>query len=175
MFGTSRPSTKMPEPTPVPRVSTITTPRLPWPAPKRISATPAASASLTTQVRRLNALLKAAWASKPIQSGSTLAAVLVTPLITGAGKPTPIAWITGTGCPAAAAAEFAARIRRPTTRPAEATTTPGLDGIGVRTRIRSPTSSPVLTSTTAALIPVPPTSTPIASSGSCISCLHDQK
>ena len=47
VFGTSVPSTNTPDPTPVPRVRKITTPGRPAPIPKRISAMPAASASLT--------------------------------------------------------------------------------------------------------------------------------
>ena len=54
VFGTSTPSLNMPEPRPVPRVSTNTTPRSPRPAPKRISARPAASASLRTTTGRLH-------------------------------------------------------------------------------------------------------------------------
>ena len=41
-------------------------------------------------------------------------------------------------------------------------TASGVDGDGVGTRIRSDRSRPLSTSTTAALIPLPPTSTPMA-------------
>ena len=43
-----------PEPTPVPRVRKMTTPGLPAPTPKRISAMPAASASLTMLTGRFS-------------------------------------------------------------------------------------------------------------------------
>ena len=52
VFGTRTPSTNSADPRPVPRVSTNTVPVLPRPAPKRISATPAASASLTIVTSR---------------------------------------------------------------------------------------------------------------------------
>jgi hypothetical protein len=46
--------------------------------------------------------------------------------------------------------------------PIEAMTASGVEGMGVATRIRSLRNRPASTSTTAALIPLPPTSTPMA-------------
>ena len=51
---------------------------------------------------------------------------------------------------------------RRTSRVIEAITASGVDGFGVGTRRRSERSRPASTSTTAALIPLPPTSMPIA-------------
>ena len=47
-------------------------------------------------------------------------------------------------------------------RATEARTASGVDGDGVATRIRSDRNRPDSTSTTAALMPLPPTSMPIA-------------
>ena len=85
------------------------------------------------------------------------AADLVTPLITTDGTPTP----TGTLGRQAAAA-FAAR---DTVRAIDVTILAGVDGVGVATRSRGEISSPFATSTTPTLIPLPPTSTPIATVG----------
>src|SRR5574338_168233 len=51
---------------------------------------------------------------------------------------------------------------RRTSRAIDALTRSGVDGCGVRTRSRSERKRPDSTSTTAALIPLPPTSTPMA-------------
>src|SRR4051812_41010237 len=89
----------MPLPIPVPKVSRITTPDTPRAAPKRTSARPAASASLSTVTSRPVALENTASTSVPIQDGSTLAADRATPLLITAGKvaptgPVQFAWVT---------------------------------------------------------------------------------
>ena len=53
VFGTRTPSLNTPDPTPVPRVRKMTTPGWSLPTPKRISAIPAASASLMIDDRAL--------------------------------------------------------------------------------------------------------------------------
>ena len=83
-----------------------------------------------------------------------LAAVFVTPSMTTHGTPTPTGTLDGTP-PAALAA-------RVTVRAIAVTIRGGVDGTGVTTRRRGATSSPRATSTTPTLIPLPPTSTPIA-------------
>ena len=81
---------------PVPSVIMITTPRLSLPAPKRISATPAASASFISVTGRPSVSLNSLSASSPIQLLSMLAAVCTTPRITTPGKVTPIGpWTSG--------------------------------------------------------------------------------
>ena len=128
-------------------------PRWPMPAPKRISATPAASASFTRWTGRPSTRSIAVSASKSTQPGSTFAALLVMPSMTTAGKPTP----TGTRSSSSTSAVIFLTIRA-----IDAMTAAGADGCGVGTRWRSPSSSPVSRFTAAALIPLPPTSTPIA-------------
>ena len=58
-----------------------------------------------------------------------------------------------------------ARLRQPLRRAGRSrrSTASGVDGFGVATRSRSPRNRPASTSTTAALIPLPPTSMPMAS------------
>ena len=74
----------------------ITTPRLSLPAPKRISATPAASASFIIVTGRPSVSLNSLSASSPIQVLSMLAAVCTTPRITTPGNVTPIGpWTSG--------------------------------------------------------------------------------
>src|ERR1700704_2028387 len=85
------------------------------------------------------------------------AADLVTPAMTTDGTPTP------TGVPAGTPP--APLIARVTVRAIARTTSDGVDGLGVRTRRRGATSTPFSTSTTPTLIPLPPTSTPIATVG----------
>ena len=58
MLGTSLPSRNSPDPIPVPNVSMMTTPSRPRPTPYRISASPAASASLITCTGRPDAAVK---------------------------------------------------------------------------------------------------------------------
>src|SRR4029079_1725037 len=82
------------------------------------------------------------------------AAVISTPPMATPGSPIP----TGVSFP-----NSSALARRRTSRPIEALTRSGVDGVGVGTRRRSDTSCPVVVSTTAALMPLPPTSTPTAS------------
>src|SRR5258705_10348923 len=83
-----------------------------------------------------------------------LAAVLVTASITTQGTPPPTGMVDGTP-PAALTA-------RVTVRAIAVTIRAGVDGTGVTTLRRGATSSPSATSTTPTLIPLPPTSTPIA-------------
>ena len=78
-------------PMPVPSVIIITTPCLLRPAPKRISASPAASASLSTTNGRPTAVPRRFATSSPIHDLSTLAAVSATPPRTTAGNVAPTA------------------------------------------------------------------------------------
>ncbi len=122
------------EPRPVPRVSTKTTPRFPTPAPKRISATPAASASLTIETGRPRARPNSMPAGKSTQAGSMLAAERVTPSTTTDGMPIPI------GAAAASSLSGSPLTIRRTRRTVASTTASGRDGFGVAIRCRSPTS-----------------------------------
>ena len=90
VFGTSWPSVNSALPIPVPKVSRSTVPGTPAPAPNVTSATPAASASLSRLTSFPAALPSSARASSPIQAGSRLAAVRVTPPITTPGNVMPI-------------------------------------------------------------------------------------
>src|SRR5919106_2855142 len=83
-----------------------------------------------------------------------LAAVLSRPSIATPGRPTPIGASSGIGVALAS---------RRTSRTIDALTLSGVDGVSVGTRRRSERISPESTSTTAALMPLPPTSTPNAS------------
>ena len=148
VFGTRTPSRKSADPMPVPSVSISTVPTSPRPAPKRISARPAASASLPTISERPSASAKSVSAGVPIQDGSMLAAVLTTPSMITAGKPMPACSARGSSATSPAVALITAF---------------GVAGWGVGTRTRSVMSSPLVVSTTAALMPVPPTSMPINS------------
>src|SRR6188508_2027439 len=69
------------------------------------------------------------------------------------GRPTP------TGIESSRLPDLTSRFTR---REIEATIASGVEGTGVGTRSRSDVSRPVATSTTAALIPLPPTSIPMA-------------
>jgi hypothetical protein len=75
---------------PVPKVSMRTTPRRSRPAPYRISAMPAASASLSVSTVPGTSASSPASTSVPIQLLSTLAAVCATPFFITPGKVTPI-------------------------------------------------------------------------------------
>ena len=153
VFGTSTPSLKVPDPTPVPRVRKMTTPGWSLPTPKRISAIPAASASLMMKTGRLRTRVRRSTTGKSIQVGSMLAAVLRTPSMATPGRPIP------TGVASPSPLDFASRR---TSRAIEESTASGVAGIGVATRSRSERRRPASTSTTAALIPLPPTSMPMA-------------
>src|SRR5712691_889150 len=89
VFGTSTPWLNSALPIPVPKVSISTVPFSPIPAPNVISATPAASASFSTRTGLPAAWPNSAPVSIPIQAGSRLAAVLVTPSVTTPGKVMP--------------------------------------------------------------------------------------
>ena len=132
-------------PMPVPSVIIITTPRLLRPAPKRISASPAASASLSTTNGRPTAVLRRLATSSPIHDLSTLAAVSATPPRTTAGNVAP----TAPSPPNLA-----------TTWATTSATDAGTAGCGVSSRYRSAVSVPRSTSTGAPLMPVPPMSIP---------------
>jgi imidazole glycerol-phosphate synthase subunit HisF len=147
VFGTRMPRMNSALPIPVPKVSISTVPFSPTPAPNVISATPAASASFSTLTG-----LPAAWpnnsaASSPIQAGSMLAAVRVTPAVTTPGKVMPI----GPDQLNVAVSFFTT-----------SDTAWGSAGRGVSIFCRSASSLPVATSTGAALIPDPPMSMPSA-------------
>ncbi len=154
VFGTSRPSTNSADPMPVPSVRMRTVPVVSRPAPKRISASPAASASFVILTGRASSAAMAASAANPTQEESMLAAVIVTPPIVTDGIPTP----TGTSGPAPASCATLSTMSRMT-----AMHFWGVEGFGVLRRIRWLTSSPDSVSTTAVLMPLPPMSTPIAS------------
>ena len=128
MFGTSTPSMNMPEPMPVPNVSTMTTPCTPRPAPKRTSASPAASASLTTWTSGPQAAVNSASASVPSQALSTFAALWMTPWRTTPGNVTP----TGPCHPKCS-----------TSSATMGAIASGVAGCGVRILKRSAVSSPV--------------------------------
>ena len=149
-FGTSTPSTYRALPIPVPRVIMATTPAWPRPEPKRTSAIPAASASFITATGRPVTLEKKSTASTPIQVRSMCDAVSMTLPRTTAGTARP------TGPPVS---------MRSSTSPTTWATACGVAGDGVGTRIRSAASFPVAMSTGAALIPVPPMSTPTTRPG----------
>ena len=67
----------------------MTTPWRSLPIPKRISAMPAASASLTIVTGRPVALRSRSTTGKPIQVGSMLEAVIRVPSMVTPGRPTP--------------------------------------------------------------------------------------
>ena len=77
------------DPIPVPSVVTMTSPERPRAAPYRASASPAASASLTTWTSRPVASVKIASASVSTHDASMLAAEPTTPWRTIAGTVTP--------------------------------------------------------------------------------------
>ena len=147
VFGTSTPSVNSALPIPVPKVSISTVPFWPTPAPNVISATPAASASFSTLTWSPVARLNSAAASAPIQAGSRLAAVLVTPSMTTPGKVMP----TGPDQLNEAVICFTT-----------SATASGRAGRGVAIFCRSVTNLPVVTSTGAPLMPEPPMSMPSA-------------
>ena len=165
VFGTRVPSMKTPEPTPVPRVRKMTTPGSSLPTPNRISAIPAASASLMMNIGRLSVRVSRSTTGKSIHAWSMLPANLSTPPMVTPGRPIP------TGVVSASPPDLASRR---TSRAIDAMTASGVDGTGVATRSRSERRRPASMSTTAALIPLPPTSTPMAtrppaaSEGSCV-------
>ena len=68
----------------------MATPSRPLPAPKRISANPAASASLITVHGTPSCFENSPQASMPIQVESMFAAVRTTPVLTTPGTVTPI-------------------------------------------------------------------------------------
>ncbi len=145
MLGSRLPSTKMAVPMPVPKVSMMTTPSRRLPAPKAISANPAASASLSTRTGQPVVRSKRVTASTPIQESSTLAAVRTVRWWTMAGKVQPMA-----------PRHSKCRASCPTT----SATASGSEGSGVGMRWRGPASSPVARSTGAPLMPLPPMSMP---------------
>ena len=138
---------------PVPIVSSRTTPGCPRPAPKAISASPAASASLMTTTGRPRRSVSSCWTGASMNPGSTLAALSERPSLITAGKPAP-AFMSGVSQPPS--------VRRSQTRAVTSTTAVGVAGCGVFSRIRSETRRPSARSTTAPLMPVPPMSMPRA-------------
>ena len=145
MLGTSRPSRNSALPIPVPKVSSRTTPRTLRPAPNAISATPAASASLSTVTGRPSSAVNLAAASSPSQSGCRFAALPMTPWRTTPGKVTPTGSLP---------------FQLPATSTSAGSTASGVAGRGVSTRTRSSIRAPASTSTGAPLIPDPPMSMP---------------
>mmetsp|Transcript_32600 Transcript_32600/g.103885 ORF Transcript_32600/g.103885 Transcript_32600/m.103885 type:complete len:223 (-) Transcript_32600:254-922(-) len=146
VFGTRWPPVKRAVPSPVPMVTIMTLPLTPLPAPNRISAAPAASASLTTDTRSAPVYWRSStWMSWPIHDLSMLAAVHTLPWRTAAGKPQPMG-PSQSNCD--------------TSLPTVAQIASGVAGCGVSMRRRSASTSPVRMLTGAALHPVPPMSTP---------------
>ena len=133
------------EPIPVPNVIVRMTPDFPRAAPKRVSASPAASASFTMVTGQPVASLMIRDASALIHDLSTLAAVNTVPPLTTPGNVQPIGPVHSK-CFAISA----------TVMP----TASGVAGSGVSKRRRSVTRWPFLVSTTAPLMPVPPISIP---------------
>ena len=130
---------------PVPNVNISTVPWWLAPAPKDISARPAASASLIRDVLSPVASLNSPRVSTPIQDGSRLAAVSVTPSTTTPGNVIP------------------AGPRQPndsTSCPTVLATVSGTAGCGVSSLTRSASNLPWAVSTGAPLIPEPPMSMP---------------
>ena len=103
----------------------ITTPDTPFPAPNSISATPAASASLSTVTGAPIASLNSFPASVPIHDWSTLAAVHATPFFITAGNVAPVASF---------------QLKKLATSATTAATAGGVAGWGVRIRCRSASS-----------------------------------
>ena len=127
------PSMNTPDPTPVPRVRKMTTPGLPRPIPKRISAIPAASASLMIVTGRPitgSVVRRPGSRSTPDRC---CAADLSAPSMVTPGRPTP------TGVASPRPLDLASRL---TTRATEASTASGVDGWGVATRMRSDRNRP---------------------------------
>ena len=145
VFGTRMPWVNSALPIPVPKVSISTVPFSPTPAPNVISAIPAASASFSTRTGWPHARPNSAPVSSPIQAGSRLAAVLVTPSATTPGKVMP----TGPDQSKEAVSFFTT-----------SATASGTAGRGVSIFCRSASSLPAITSTGAALMPDPPMSMP---------------
>ena len=131
---------------PVPSVVTMTSPPRPIAAPYLTSASPAASASLTTCTSRPVAFVNSASASVPIQLASMLAAELTTPCRTTAGTVTPTEPVESSKLASSSA-----------NTPATAS---GVEGLGVLIRTRSAAKSPASRSTGAPLMPEPPKSMP---------------
>ncbi len=130
---------------PVPSVTTTTTPPFPRPAPNRISAIPAASASLRTTMSRMSRSANRAAASVPSQERRRFAALPITPPRTMPGNVMPI----GPSPPT-----------RSTTVATASATDLGDGREGVSMRVRSPSKAPVARSTRPPLIPLPPISIP---------------
>ncbi len=148
VLGTRLPFRNSALPMPVPKVSSVTTPDRFTPAPNRISARPAASASLSTTTWSLanpSRIANSAAASVLIHRLSTLAAVSAVPCFTTQGRVMP----TGPS-----QANFS------TISATTSATASGVDGCGVGMRRRSPSSAPASRSTRPPLMPEPPMSTP---------------
>ncbi len=133
---------------PVPRVVISTSPSLPLAAPNFTSATPAASASLTSTTGRPSRSEKIFSAGASIHDLSMFAAERVTPWVTTAGMVMPIG-------PSPIWSANSATISATT----EATFF-GVDSAGVGMRTRGAAKSPAVRSTRAPLIPEPPMSMP---------------
>jgi len=91
VFGISVPSRNSALPMPVPKVSIMIRPRWSRPAPKATSATPAASASLSTVTGLPRRSLNSCAAGASSQDLSTFAAVRTTPSTTTPGNVMPTA------------------------------------------------------------------------------------
>ena len=155
VFGTSTPSTNTPDPTPVPRVRKMTTPGLSFPTPKRISAIPAASASLMMKTGRLSSLPIRSTTGKSIQAGSMLRGGLQRAVDGHAGQAD-----ADRGRRRRGRSDLTRRLTSRRDRGDD-----GLRGRGHRASARGAAPSAAVrhsTSTTAALIPLPPTSMPMA-------------
>ena len=129
----------------MPNVSTITTPLRSWPAPNVISATPAASASLSTATSQPVAAVKSVSASTPIHDSSMFAALCTTPWRTTVGIAAPIGPVHS---------------KCSTSSFTMGAIASGVAGCGVSTWYRSSHNSPVSRATGAAFMPEPPMSMP---------------
>src|SRR6185437_2499519 len=147
VLGNSRPSMNKAVPMPVPNVSMMAVPATPRPAPQRISAMPAASASFKTTAGRRRVRSASAAPSRPSQAWSIFAAVRTRPDFTTLGKARP----TGPCAPGSRSARAATTCITPG----------GAAGWGVGAEISSPSRRPESTSTSPALTEEPPTSMPI--------------
>ena len=121
-----------PDPTPVPSVRKMTFPGLPLPTPKRISAIPAASASLMIEDRPLEDL-RQPLDDREVDPGLVDVAGELEHAVEGdAGQPDADRRSIRRGPP-----DLTSRL---TSRAIEAMTASGVDGTGVGTRSRSETS-----------------------------------
>ena len=125
VFGTRTPSLNIPEPRPVPRVRTNTTPALARARPEaHLGEARGVGVVDDRRPSRRTAAADARARSKSTQPGSMFAAVIVTPSMTTDGMPTPTGSVL-------CGRDRPSRERAGTVRMMIGTTTSGVDGCGV--------------------------------------------